>query len=82
MPNTCRKERQGVPAASVFAAQQLIRRGLLGCLQDGWSVTGVAHAASPVPAVADNVREGGGGANGGAVGQPRSAPSMYRTIDH
>src|SRR6266568_5505419 len=37
MPNTCRKERQGLPAASVFAAQLPIRRGLPGCLQDGCS---------------------------------------------
>jgi hypothetical protein len=41
MPTTFRKERQGLPAASVFAAQQPIRRGLPGCLQDGCSALGL-----------------------------------------
>ena len=43
--NTCGNQPQGPPAVSVFAVQQTTGRGLPGCLQDGWSVMGVAHAA-------------------------------------
>jgi hypothetical protein len=36
-PNTCRNQRRGLSTVSVFAVQQPIECGQLGCLQDGCS---------------------------------------------
>jgi hypothetical protein len=50
MPNACRNQQQELSAVSIFAAQQPIGWGQLGCLQDGWSVT------DGVNAVVDGIR--------------------------
>jgi hypothetical protein len=64
MPNTCRNQQQELSAVSIFAAQQPIGCGQLGCLQDGWSVIDGTNA------VVDGTRLGLLAPHGGPAQDP------------
>jgi hypothetical protein len=70
LPNTCRNQRGGLSAFSVFSAQQPIGCGQPGCLQNGRSPDGARVGT----AAGSSVR--GGGAS---VGSPRRIIVPYLT---
>ena len=86
LPNTCGNQRQGLPAVSVFAAQQPTGRSQAGCLQNGCSACGLPNlavfesrrhrCAAPLPAL-----PAPGSALEGPPGAPApSQPNTFRLI--